>query len=63
VRHQFLENCLEVEKQEVEALEVEVRVKFRTILHENLCRIFRGGWNQFNPALRDTKFFRTLERY
>jgi hypothetical protein len=27
VRKQFLENCVEVEKQEVEALEAEVRVK------------------------------------
>jgi hypothetical protein len=51
VRHQFLENCLEVEKQEVEALEAEVRVKCIIIIDENLCRISRGGWNQFNPAL------------
>jgi len=49
-----MENCLEVEKQEVEALEaleVKVRVKCRIILDEKLCRIFRCGWNQFNRAL------------
>ena len=41
-----MENCVEVEKQEVEALEaleVKVRVKCRIILDEKLCRISMGG--------------------